>query len=264
MISGTSYLVKRLLALLVISSYSFLAFGQQSTLDVPDSVINRDSTKQIKLLIVPFNPAMYFSDADKDIGEITNVEPKEVRNRVNSSLESTVSEELNLYYEAKSLSKQKDALDDLDLIYGSIDYAPTEIVEPETEKKPALKGFKDRLNPKEDDPNQEKDPETYMDIAFADGRLMEYITSKYEVDYVIFFNQFEIRTDYKNCIDLQLRQYYREIKVHYTVLSKDGKKISGDVISIPYHSNENNLSVIVQENFGQISNQLLDRIYLKK
>ncbi|HCS20985.1 MAG TPA: hypothetical protein DIW47_10580 [Bacteroidetes bacterium] len=261
---GTSSLVKLfLLAGLVSASISGSA--QQITHDVPDSLIKKDSIHEIRLLIVPFNPSMYFSDADKDIAEVSKVEPGEVRNKVNASLEATVSSHLGLYYSAKSLSKQKDGGDDLDIIYGSITYAPR-VKAPETgeKKKPGLQGLREKIKPAEEVPEKQADPETYMDISFADGRLMDYIGSKYEVDYVVFFNQFEIITDYENCIDLQLRKYYREIKVHYSVYGKDGKKISGDVITIPYHSNENDIQIIVKENFGTLSSTLLQRIYLKK
>lgn len=264
MTSGTSSLVKPLV-LLGLLLCSFSGYSQQSTHDVPDSLIKKDSIREIRILIVPFNPNMYFSDADKDIGEVSKVEPGEVRNKVNASLEATVFSHLDLYYNAKSISKQTDPGEDLDLIYGSLTYSP-KVKEPEAEesKKSGLQGIREKIKPAEQTPENQKDPETYMDIAFADGRLMEYIGSKYEVDYVVFFNQFEIITDYENCIDLQMRKYYREIKVHYSVLSKDGKKVSGDVITIPYHSNENDIKIIVQENFGTLSNTLLQRIYLKK
>ncbi len=246
-------------------SASITGYAQESTHDVPDSLIKKDSIREVRMLIVPFNPSMYFSDADKDIAEVSKVEPGEVRNKVNASLEATVSTHLGLYYSAKSLSKQKDAAEDLDVIYGSITYAP-QVKEPEAgeKKKPGLQGLREKIKPADDVPEKPADPETYMDISFADGRLMEYIGTKYEVDYVVFFNQFEIITDYENCIDLQMRKYYREIKVHYSVYSKDGKKISGDVITIPYHSNENDIQIIVKENFGTLSSTLLQRIYLKK
>lgn len=261
---GTSSLVKLLLLTGLVSA-SITGYAQQSTHDVPDSLIKKDSIREIRMLIVPFNPSMYFSDADKDIAEVSQVDPGEIRNKVNASLETTVSSHLDLYYSAKSLSKQKDGAEDLDIIYGSITYAP-QVKEPEAgeKKKPGLQGLREKVKPADDGAEKPADPETYMDISFADGRLMEYIGTKYEVDYVVFFNQFEIITDYENCIDLQMRKYYREIKVHYSVYSKDGKKISGDVITIPYHSNENDIQIIVKENFGTLSSTLLQRIYLKK
>jgi len=262
MIFGTSYLSKAL-SLASFLVLPFVTLAQQSTLDVPDSLVKRDSIQTIKLLIVPFNPNMYFSDADKDISDVSKVDPGQVRNKVSASLESSVTSYLDIYYDAKGITKQTDATDDLDLIFGSISYSPQEIAAPAEVKKSGLKGLREKAKP-EKVPEAKKDPASYMDIAFADGRLMDYLTSKYGVDYVIFFNQFEIKTDYENCIDLQLRNYYREIKVHYTVVSKDGKKISGDVITIPYNSNENNLQVIVKENFGQISQMLFNRIYLQK
>lgn len=215
-------------------------------------------------MIVPFNPAMYFSDADKDIGEVSKMEPGKVRDHMNSSLEATVSSHVGLYYTTIGLSKQKEGNEDLDLIFGSLNYAPVERTvtqKAEPEKKPVWKGLPQK-EPKEKAGQENK--EIYMDIAFADTRLLEHLSAKYDVDYVVFFNQFEIITDYENCIDLQMRKYYREIRLHYTVMSKDGKRLGGDVIVLPYHSNENNLPVIIRDNFGEISQILLRNIYLKK
>lgn len=264
MIFGTSSRIKLLFSLLALGSIFSNVSAQESTLDVPDSVINRDSIKTIQMLVVPFNPSMYFSDADKDIGEVSEIAPGQVRNKVNTNLEVTVTEHLNLYYDVKGISKQKDLGEDLDIIFGSLQYSPQEIKEAEPEKKSGIKGLRDKLKQEETDPVKKKDPETYMDISFDDTRLIKYISEKYGVDYVIFFNQFEIKTDYENCIDLQMRNYYREIKVHYSVYSKDGQRISGDVITLPYNSNENDIQVIVQENFGQISDILFKRLYLQK
>lgn len=236
-------------------------YGQQQTLDVPDSLVKKDSIEHIRLLVVPFSPSMYFSDADKDISDVSKIKQNEVRGKLNASLETTVSEYLDLYYNTRGISKQNQVGDDLDLIFGSINYLPSEkkkAEEPQKSKiKNPLKGKKEENpNPKEEDP--------YMDISFDDMRMLNYLTEKYETDYILFFNQFEIKTDYTNCLDLQLRKYSREIKLHFTVFSKDGKKITGDVITVPYHSNENDISVIVKENFGEISRQLFQNIYLKR
>lgn len=238
-----------------------LIYGQQQTLDVPDSLVKKDSIEHIRLLVVPFSPSMYFSDADKDISEVSKINQNEVRGRLNSSLETTVSEHLDLYYNTRGISKQNQVGDDLDLIFGSLTYVPSERKRPTEAPKVKIK------NPlkgkKEESPNN-KEEEPYMDISFDDLRLIEYLSGKYETDYILFFNQFEIKTDYENCLDLQLRKYSRELKLHYTVFSKDGKKITGDVITVPYHSNENDISVIVKENFGEISRQLFQNIYLKR
>ncbi|MBI1221449.1 MAG: hypothetical protein GC180_02500 [Bacteroidetes bacterium] len=266
MIFGTSSRIRRtFLFLLLAGAASIRLHAQESTLDVPDSIINKDSIRYIRIMVVPFNPSMYFSDADNDIGEVSHVDPGQVRNKVNASLEATVTEHLDLFYEVKGLSKQKEGEEDLDIIYGSVHYQPKAIPSPEPEKKSRIQQLKGHLNPEKNPaPKKIKDPETYMDIGFDDRRLIEYISSKYEVDYVIFFNQFEIKTDYENCIDLQMRNYYREIKLHYSVYSKDGKRVGGDVITLPYNSNENNIQVIVKENFGQISDLLFRHLYLQK
>lgn len=276
MISGTSQNRNRLIFTLI--SLFFLGFQAkaQSSLEAApaDTSINSDSTKQLSILIVPFNPAMYFSDADKDISEQSNVEQAKVKDKFSGSLEATLNEHIGLYYNTKSISKQPDAADDLDIIFGSVNYkaetkqkeeAKAEEGKEESGAKKFFKGLKKTMNSVVGDTTEKPEStESYMNISFDDNRLIKFLSDKYKAEYVLFINQFEVKTDYKTCIDLQLRKYYREIKVHYTLISKDGKQISGNVITLPYHSNENKVENIVKENFGEVSNQILNKIYNQK
>ncbi|TNE82380.1 MAG: hypothetical protein EP332_00450 [Bacteroidetes bacterium] len=261
--------------MIVLLFVGFQAKAQSSLEAAPvDTTINKDSTQQLSILIVPFNPAMYFSDADKDISEQSNVDQTKVKDKFSGSLESTLNEHIGLYYDTKSISKQPDAVDDLDIIFGSINYkaetkqkeeAPKEEGEEESSAKKFFKGLKKTMNSVVGDTTQKaENTESYMNISFDDNRLIKFLTEKYKSEYVLFINQFEVKTDYENCIDLQLRKYYREIKVHYTLVSKDGKQVSGNVITLPYHSNENKVENIVKENFGEVSNQILNKIYKQK
>lgn len=272
MIFGTSSLNKLVLALFL--GLSSVCFAQeQNSLQVPsDSTIKKDSTKNISILVVPFNPAMYFSDADKDISEQSQLEQGKVKDKFSGSLEATLAEHIGLYYDTKSISKQAEASDDLDIIFGSIHYKPEKKEIKPKEEKPSnsgsgnsiLKGLKKKIKEATADSEEETPKEDYMNISFDDNRLVKLLSDKYKSDYILFINQFEVKTDYKNCIDLSLRKYYREIKVHYTLISKDGKQMSGNVITLPYHSNENNLQSIVKDNFGTLAGEILQKIYTKK
>ena len=262
MISGIFFRGNKLLCLLIAMMAASAALAQKTnTFQVADSSVNKDSTKYISFLIVPFNPAMYFSDADADIADVSKIEPGKVRDKFNGSLEANIADKLENYYDVKRLSKQTDAADDIDLIFGSISYSPEE---KKAEKEPAKDKLQNLKKKMQKEGEKSEDKETYMNIGFADQRLTNFLADKYGVQYLVFINQFEIKTDYENCIDLQLRKYYREIKVHYTVVDRSGSKVSGDVLTIPYHNNENNVETIVKDNFGKVSNEIFSRLYLRK
>lgn len=258
MISGIYSLRNKLLGVAI--GFSLAGLAQESTLQMPDSV-KTDSTRNISFLIVPFNPAMYFSDADNDIAEVSNISKDKVRGRFNGSMEGSLADKLSPYYEVKMLSRQKDADGDMDIIFGSVNYLPAVKTIPEKKQANPKQGerIKDALRKK---PAEKQ--VSYMDISFDDDRLTGFLAEKYGVKYFIFINQFEVKTDYENCLDLALRKYAREITVHYTVLDKAGKKIGGDVIVIPYHSNENKIEQIVKDNFGLISTEITTNIYFRK
>ncbi len=261
MISGISSLVvKRSVTLICLIASAWLVKGQTpGTTFMADSAIKKDSTRAISFLVVPFNTAMYFSDADKDISEFSQLPAEKVKDRFNGSLEAMIDEEFGLYYKTVRLSKQGNSDSTLDLIYGSITYKPEDVKEekPEQENNP-LKKLSARKDKK---PTSEK--KSYMNIS-GDKRLFQHLAASYGTDYFIFINQFEIKTDYENCIDLQMRKYYRELNVHYSVFSKNGEWINGGIITVPYHSNENKIEVIIQDNFSVLTQTLLEKVYLKK
>lgn len=262
MISGVHYSK----ALLLACAWLLLLFQEAkaqrpSTVEMPhDSLLNKDSLKAIKFLIVPFNPAMYFSDADQDIAEISKINPHQVKERFSGSLEGTMNEQLALYYTTKRLSKQPGADTAMDIIFGSIDYkvSETKSEKPESSAKKIKDKFLENKAP------EKSNKIDYKVEVMAQPALMQYLSTTFKAEYFLFITQFEIVTDYKNCLDLANRIYYREIRVHYTVLNAAGKTVNNGSVVLPYQNSENQIDNIIRDNFNQISTTLLQRIYHRK
>lgn len=96
-----------------------------------------------------------------------------------------------------------------------------------------------------------------MNVVVRDPALLPDLAKKYNNDYFIFLNEVDIKTHFEDCINLALKIYQREIKVHYTIFDKKGNQVYGDVAVVQFPSNENRVDEIVKQNFPKISDYVL-------
>jgi hypothetical protein len=73
-------------------------------------------------------------------------------------------------------------------------------------------------------------------------------------------NEFDIKTHFEDCIDLAMKIYRRDLKIHYTIYNSKGEKLYGDVAVVHFPSNENRVDKIVDENFGKIADYVFESL----
>jgi len=94
--------------------------------------------------------------------------------------------------------------------------------------------------------------------------LLRMLSEKYGTDLFVFLNQFEIKTNYNDCLDLALKIYRRQFKVHYSIYDGNGKQLYGDVAVVDFPSNTNDTSEIIKENFQKIADAIVQHVPGKK
>jgi hypothetical protein len=99
-----------------------------------------------------------------------------------------------------------------------------------------------------------------MNVKLSHPELLKMLSDKYGVDLFVFINQLEIKTNYNDCIDFQLKIYEREIKVHFSIFDKYGKQLAGDVAISLFPSNSNDIGEIMAGNFPSISSYIADEL----
>lgn len=228
----------------------------------------QDSIPALKILAIPFQSGMYFSDADKDISQYSGMNAERVRETFRLSLDATVSDKLGLYFPTLRLIKQKsdESYEELNRFYASLKFNPIkrELPKKEEEEKNPLKKLNKLFEPEKEQSERQKNLEelylNYMSARITDTAFLNRLAEKYKIDHFLVITQFEIKTNYKNCIDLATKNYQRDFFVHYVLMDLSGKAVKGDILIIPSGSNENQIEKIIESHFGKIATLITHQV----
>jgi LysM repeat protein len=248
--------------------------GEPKEVKKETEIVNKydyDSSMQ-QILIIPFDPYLYFSDADDEIAARSNIPRTKVRQvfrrRMNALLDHPAYENIHLLG-----GKAQDSITDLNKIYSSVTYNYQEILynpnyvspagtsRPQAKKadKNWLERQKEKIIPEAatNKSNTPKDEGKYFGVIVKNPVFFTYFNNKYDIDYYIFINQFEVKTDYENCLDRAAQNYERTFTTHYSIFDATGKQIAGNKFRTHYNSNSNSVNQIVSDNMQKITDHIL-------
>ncbi|MBC7389502.1 MAG: LysM peptidoglycan-binding domain-containing protein [Opitutaceae bacterium] len=231
----------------------------------PDYV---NSTK--KVIVIPFDPYLYFSDADDEIAAVSKINRVKVRQafrkRLNAYLEPKGFETIHLLG-----GQVKDSTTDLNRAYSSISYTYDNVMmsglhidKPEIQKskgdlKKPSKGTE--LNPNgaqlQSRSSIAKDDGKYFAVRIKDPNFFPFFNTKYKPDYYIFVSQFEVKTNYENCLDRARQNYERVFTTHFSIFDKYGKQVSGGRLKSLYESGNNHLEKILSDNIPALAEKIM-------
>ncbi len=241
-----------------------------------NSIVPYEFDKDRKqILVIPFDPYLYFSDADAEIAAKSNMAMPKVRQmfrrRLNALLDVQGYEMIRLIG-----GKSKDSTSDLNKIYGSVTYGYQDLIYSEYNPNnaqyklqdnpvPDEKGWFEKKRDKMQGANQStatsyntpKDNGKYFGVRIKDPEFFTYFKQKYDVDYYIFINQFEVKTNYENCLDRAALNYERTFITHYSIFDINGKQIAGNKFKTNYNSNSNYIYTIVSDNAPKIVERIM-------
>jgi hypothetical protein len=203
------------------------------------------------LLVIPYMPAMHLSDADQDIAEGSQIDLGEVRTKLRTGIVTKMNQRFADVYDARvpdeGFVKSSDR--DYDMLYHSIAFEQDSTYPFKNPKKFAvvdttIAGKKAK----------KKDiDKTFINGVVRDPQLLPDYSKKYGADYFILLNELDIKTHFEDCINLAMKIYRRDIKIHYTIYNKRGEELYGDVAVVHFPSNSNDVDQIINENFPKIS-----------
>lgn len=232
-----------------------------------------------QVLVIPFDPYLYFSDADDEIAAKSKLPRNKVREVFRRRLNSLL---LAQGYETIFLlgGKTADSISDLNKIYSSVTYHYQEVLyNPESPyyqkqeeiskqqgtNKSWLDRQKDKITTVNNDGVASKterpsDMGKYFGVKIKDPNFFTYFSAKYSIDYYIFMNQFEVKTNYENCLDRAALNYERTFTVHFSIFDVNGKQVAGDKFKTHYNSNSNYIYQIVSDNMPQVAERILSEL----
>jgi LysM repeat protein len=234
------------------------------------AVLNYDPSRK-QILVIPFDPYLYFSDADDEIAaksKITRTKVRDVfRRRLNALLEAPGYEMIYLLG-----GRAKDTLSDLNKIYSSVSYAYQAAINNPNYKAPIKAGEevnndmtwlekqKHKLSSANKDAKYEvpEDYGSYFGVKVRNpADFYAFFSNKYNVDYYVFVNQFEVKTNYENCLDRAAQNYERTFTTHFSIFDANGKQIAGNKFKTHYSSNSNYIFQIVADNMPKVAERIL-------
>lgn len=247
------------------------AAAADTKIPVVEAVAYDNAVKRI--LIIPFDPYLYFSDADMEIAKQSKMEHTKIRQafrrRLNALLEPQGYETIHLLG-----GRIKDSLTDLNRIYKNVSYnyqdalynPNAQVQRTQMEEGQLKEADKTHVEKVTNDPfgnsraSLAKDESKYYGVKVSDPNFFPYFNSKYKIDYYIFVNQFEVKTNYATCLDRTTKNYERNFITHFSIFDNTGKQISGNRIKIHYESNENNIQKILTANMQKVANMIIGEL----
>lgn len=224
-----------------------------------------DTTKiPSKIILVPYQPMMHFSDADPDISRFSKMGEPQVRNELRNQLELNTYHQLLSAFDVVSLLRATslDGEKDLNRIYAATRYTSYAKRDKEEylkskgkEEKPGVKSLLEKFSKKSKDQTFWVSDSSVMLGMIMDKELFSYLHKKYNETYILFITQFEIYTSNKNTIEWLKQSYTREYTIHYNLFDKSGVLIRAEVLTIKAGP-ENTLKEISEKYLRQIASHL--------
>jgi hypothetical protein len=258
---------------------TFFSFSQDLKFQRDTTGMGEGYTYGKKLILIPFKPYDYKSDADADIAKQNELEPSYVKLVFRSSFDQVLSNTLRNRFELirLNLDSPVEYKEDLQAFYNSTGtaYEKPLLARPsqtdiEKSKKTKFQLFIDVMAKLA---NIDRTPKTYHGVdggefkasneltryyktTITNPNIIPYMQEKYQNDYFLFINMMEVTTRYDQCIDLENKNYNREFSLHYTLYDKQGKQVVGNVITLLFPSNTNKINEIISKNFGVIAKEI--------
>lgn len=242
---------------LILLSLNITSFAQE--------VEKSDTLKAHKVMLIPYDPRYYLSDADRDIIEQSKIAPEKFRSDFRHNIDRNVQRAISGSYHCISLLN--DTMDGLEntmyKVLGRTGFRYEKAV-PITPK--PVDGDVTVIKTKSTDPKNHEDSKTasqyipvkkdavYMKaIVSKPQELFEELYKEYQADIFVFITQFDIKTNYSSCLDIANKIYKREVMVHFTVYDKQGNLIAGSYATSFFPSNSNEPNKIMGDCFPEIA-----------
>jgi hypothetical protein len=253
-----------LLNIFVICSACNFLFAQKEELKIENDRV--DSVILHKVMLIPYDPLFYLSDAEQEIIQETKKEPSLIRASFRKAIDLDIKNSVQRRMKCLSILNDGDSIpslnDALISIYSKTGYRYDKPMPLTFHPENADSVKKDKKNMLQKNAHDSRIATQYL-TANGDAQYMNAVISKpgvltdlynqYGTDIFIFINQLEIKTNYKSCLDIANKIYRREVMVHFSIFDKNGKQLAGTYSMSFFPSDSNNAYDIMKNCFPDIA-----------
>ncbi|MEO8147043.1 MAG: hypothetical protein ABI723_05360 [Bacteroidia bacterium] len=238
-----------------------LLFAQQSKQEKKDTITYHS------VLIIPYDPHYYLSDADRDIAAVSKTNPEAFRKIFRTEADRNVYRAFARETSCISMLQDtsQELFEDVANVMSKIGFAYDA---PTIKEKVSLRDRIIKTDPNKDAYDSrtsaqylnDKTELRYMKAVISKPELLNELAAKYHFDLFVFVTQMEIKTNYASCIDIANKIYKREVMLHFTIYDSTGKLIAGNFAKTFFPSNENNANKIIGQCFPQLAEGILESV----
>jgi hypothetical protein len=224
-----------------------ISSAQESTMGDKDSETKEFIFRKGKVLLIPFDERMYFGEFDPEISKLEQLEFRQIRDKFRKAVDTALYLNLFADHGVNSLLRNSpDAQEDLKKIRSSVFLSYEEIPESATPKKELIKGKKSSHNSSDELKIKKgeltvisEEKQKYMAVVAENTQVLEELKEKYGSEIFVFINQFEIkRSGSPDYMRLEQNDYWKEVRIHYTIMNFSGERISSGVATNTLSSKE--------------------------
>lgn len=278
-----SALLQRLFYLAIISIIALLLFPSNNAVSQEYPLQFRDSPEyDTRVLVVPFDPRIYYNDATMKIAKKTGKDNHEImqffRHEFNKMIVNSLID--SCYVIDLLTDHTRTAQQDITDIYTSIGYQMKTAMQNRPEHPddvPKESFFRRIFNRKKDKETEKPEvPDTrlqngqivserrsnegrFVHIYFNDPNFLSELSRQRGIDIFLFINQFEIKGVYEAYMSGN-PDSKRNVKVHFSMYDSTGKLVHGSYgnVEIPFYLDDKN--EIVNNYFPKLVRQIINNI----
>ena len=250
------------------SYFSVILFILSLTLSAQHTTINRKEEKapaagKHRIMLIPFEPRLYMSEVDHAINKETKLSAKEIKAKFRDGINEQLYKSIKANHLVVDLMddtvKTKKDLGDI-YQYLSLEYMK---VPDQTNYKPPVKEKDQQVIRNGQIVDETNTDQRFMNAKVKNATLVPYLYGKYKTDIFVFINELDIKAS--NSLspgEIQTKEGFRKIIVHYTVYTYDAKEINSGVAETQFPVALNNPTKIVNTYFAKIAQIITERINL--
>jgi hypothetical protein len=240
---------------------SQLLFAQQSKQEKKDTIAYHS------VLIIPYDPHYYLSDADRDIASASKINPEAFRKIFRTESDRNIYRAFARQTSCISMLEDtsQELFEDVANVMSKTGFAYDT---PTIKEKVSLKERIIKTDPNKDAYDSrtsaqylnDKAELRYMKAIVSKPELLKELSRKYQFDLFVFATQMEIKTNYSSCLDIANKIYKREVMLHFTIYDSNGNLVAGNFAKTFFPSDNNNANRIIGQCFPHLAEGILESV----
>lgn len=256
------YFLKNLCLIVLLSSFCLSISSQTKTISEKGKN-EREPASKHKLLLIPFEPKLYLSEADYAFHQKTQLSPRQLKNKFRDGLNEQLYKALraNGFSVIDLMDDTVKYKKDTEGIYQYLTYDYQKVPDQTNYQPPKKEKSKQAVE------KGQLNVETNSDVRFMNAKLtnakvVPMMYAKYKTDLFLFINQLDIKEAgaKENNQYTGLGSENRKIIVHYTIYTYDAKEINSGIAEEEFPIELNEPKKIIDKHFSKIALTITQRL----